>query len=236
MATKEQYAQWIVDNADKQGTPEFETVAQAYELAKQQDQQRLQGTPAPAAYAAPAVVGAAAGAVRPLSQGAATVNARDAMSIAKNASAWTPNALTEVITHPVRTLQAYVQGHPMANTPIRQIAGGIGKNIAGAAIQGAMAPENILMAPYMMAGYEQAKIRENPVAPEYATNPYAQMYRGEFPTQGAAGAANRRQAIAGQQYGGLTADEQAILEQDRMDQAIRRKAFNKAMGPVAPGQ
>lgn len=36
MATKEEYAQWIVDNADKQGTEEFETVAKAYELAKQQ--------------------------------------------------------------------------------------------------------------------------------------------------------------------------------------------------------
>lgn len=34
MATAEQYAKWIVDNQDKKGTPEFETVAQAYKLAK----------------------------------------------------------------------------------------------------------------------------------------------------------------------------------------------------------
>lgn len=32
----EKYAQWIVDNADKKGTPEFETVAKAYKLAKQE--------------------------------------------------------------------------------------------------------------------------------------------------------------------------------------------------------
>lgn len=30
MATSEEYARWIVDNADKKGTPEFETVAKAY--------------------------------------------------------------------------------------------------------------------------------------------------------------------------------------------------------------
>lgn len=36
MATAEQYAQWIVANKDKKGTPEFDTVAKAYQLAKQQ--------------------------------------------------------------------------------------------------------------------------------------------------------------------------------------------------------
>jgi hypothetical protein len=36
------------------------------------------------------------------------------------------------------------------------------------------------------------------------------------------------------QYGGLTAEEQAILEQDRIDQAIRRKAAERVLGPVAP--
>jgi hypothetical protein len=34
MATAEEYAAWIVKNADKRGTPEFNTVAQAYQLAK----------------------------------------------------------------------------------------------------------------------------------------------------------------------------------------------------------
>ena len=36
MATAEQYAQWIVENKDKKGTPEFDTVAKAYQIAKQQ--------------------------------------------------------------------------------------------------------------------------------------------------------------------------------------------------------
>jgi len=34
MARAEEYAQWIVDNADKKGTPEFDTVSQAYQKAK----------------------------------------------------------------------------------------------------------------------------------------------------------------------------------------------------------
>lgn len=34
MATADEYAAWIVKNADKRGTPEFDTVAKAYELAK----------------------------------------------------------------------------------------------------------------------------------------------------------------------------------------------------------
>ena len=36
------------------------------------------------------------------------------------------------------------------------------------------------------------------------------------------------------QYGGLTPQEQQMLEQDRIDQAIRRKAASKVLGPVAP--
>lgn len=49
MATANEYAQWIVNNANKKGTPEFETVAKAYELAKQEevDQQQKPASPAP---------------------------------------------------------------------------------------------------------------------------------------------------------------------------------------------
>lgn len=36
MATAEEFATWIVQNRAKQGTPEFETVAQAYQIAKEQ--------------------------------------------------------------------------------------------------------------------------------------------------------------------------------------------------------
>jgi hypothetical protein len=34
MATAAEYAQWITENADKKGTPEFNTVANAYQAAK----------------------------------------------------------------------------------------------------------------------------------------------------------------------------------------------------------
>lgn len=39
MASAEEYAKWIVDNSDKKGTEEFNTVAQAYQTAKGQPQQ-----------------------------------------------------------------------------------------------------------------------------------------------------------------------------------------------------
>ncbi len=37
MATADEYAAWIVKNPTKRGTPEFDTVAKAYELAKQEE-------------------------------------------------------------------------------------------------------------------------------------------------------------------------------------------------------
>lgn len=52
MATADEYASWIVKNADKRGTPEFNTVVQAYELAKQEETGGA--APSAAAPAAPA--------------------------------------------------------------------------------------------------------------------------------------------------------------------------------------
>lgn len=93
-------------------------------------------------------------------------------------------------------------------------------------------PAAAFSAPYAMAAYEQSKIRGNPNAPGLENNPYAQQYRGEYATQGAAGAANQRQAVAGQQYGGLSQQEQDMLQQDAIDRAIRLKAAKKVLqGP-----
>jgi hypothetical protein len=50
MATADDYAGWIVKNADKKGTPEFDTVAAAYKEALAEEQ----AAPAPAAPPAPA--------------------------------------------------------------------------------------------------------------------------------------------------------------------------------------
>jgi hypothetical protein len=40
MATADKYAEWIVNNRDKKGTPQFETVRQAYEQAKAEEAQQ----------------------------------------------------------------------------------------------------------------------------------------------------------------------------------------------------
>src|SRR3990172_10057425 len=42
MASAKEYAQWIVDNQDKQGTPEFETVAKAYQMSRSREQPQQQ--------------------------------------------------------------------------------------------------------------------------------------------------------------------------------------------------
>lgn len=47
MASAEEYAQWIVANKDKKGTPEFETVAKAYQIARTQGAQSAEEPVAP---------------------------------------------------------------------------------------------------------------------------------------------------------------------------------------------
>jgi len=49
MATAEEYASWITANADKRGTPEFETVAQAYQAARATTAARQAALPSHAA-------------------------------------------------------------------------------------------------------------------------------------------------------------------------------------------
>jgi len=50
MATADEYAAWIVKNSAKRGTPEFDTVAQAYQIAKSEEETatfQQQNPPAP---------------------------------------------------------------------------------------------------------------------------------------------------------------------------------------------
>ena len=152
---------------------------------------------------------------------------------------------------------AYVEGHPVLGqitsaTP-KQAVGAIAsgaRNLGGALVSGAVAPESAFLLPYQMAAYEQEKIRANPGAPEYATNPYAQTYRGEYATQAQAGAANARRAVINAPYGNVTAEERALLDaekkrkmqilmQEETSQKIRDFAASKVLGnvsgPVRPG-
>jgi len=164
-------------------------------------------------FAAPQALPVAKQFAQNLMGGPATANVRDAASIAKNIGSWTPNSMMEVISSPVQTAKAYVAGHPFANTPVSTLAKDVGKNVLKAGAQSITAPEGLMMLPYTMAGYEMEKIRANPTAPEYATNPYAQTVRGEYPTMGAAGVANRRQALSTMPYGNLSPQEQEIVRQ-----------------------
>tara|TARA_R110000868_G_scaffold108260_3_gene295722 strand:- start:30 stop:758 length:729 start_codon:yes stop_codon:yes gene_type:complete len=116
---------------------------------------------------------------------------------------------------------------------VRQGAGALGagaRGLGSALLTGAMAPESAIMMPYQMAAYEQEKIRANPNAPGLESNPYAQVQRGEYATQRQAGAANQRAAVAGQRYGGLTQQEQAILDKDRLNMMMRVQAAKRVLG------
>ncbi len=75
MAQLQDYAAWIVANKDKKGTPEFEQVAQAYQLAKSQMQTSATAGPAmpanPTATTAPtAPAGRSLGPMNPVAQAA----------------------------------------------------------------------------------------------------------------------------------------------------------------------
>jgi hypothetical protein len=218
-----------------EGMPDDQIISFLQQQTQQQTSQQI--TQVPVGLEQPAQQQAALTAIKPATQIAAA-QAGDALKLGKIAGQVTPSIMGEFLSKPITSAKniasAYVQGHPMASTignmPLKQMPGAALRTLGAAA----MAPENILAAPYTMAGYEMDKIRANPTAPEYEFNPYAQMTRGQAATQGQAGAANRRQAIAGQQYGGLTAEQQQMLEQDKIDQAIRRKAAQKVLGPVIP--
>lgn len=141
----------------------------------------------------------------------------------------------QIAKSPMLTEMAARTGGAPTEAGAARVAQGVGSRLAPV-LQGAgqmlnaATPAMTFAMPYQMAGAEQEKIRQNPTAPEYANNPYAQQYRGEYATQGAAGAANRRQAIAGQQYGGLSEAEQRLLESDRLNMAMRLKAAKRVLG------
>lgn len=179
-------------------------------------------------------------------------NLRDTASVVQNvANRVSPQGLTEMVNNPVSTAKAFVQGMPFykyATNP-STILPALGST-AGRAIGGALAaPENIMTMPYSMAAYEQAKIRSDPNNPAYATNPYGQTIRGEYPTMGSAAAANQRQAITNMPSGYTPTPQEAqnIMQSgdqrmigiyggpDKLNQLIRQKAAEKVLGPIAPG-
>ena len=159
-----------------------------------------------------------------------------------------PSVVGQFISSPITLgkefASAYVEGHPWMSklaqtTPQQAVQAGTGyaKNIGGRVLSGTLAPESAVMMPYQMAAYEQEKIRANPTAPGLEFNPYAQTVRGEAATQGRAGAANQMRTVANQPDGNVNAQERAILDEDRRRrEMIRQRAYERVMGPVAPGQ
>jgi hypothetical protein len=166
-----------------------------------------------------------------------TANIRDvgnvANILAQNVSSGTAGEFMQnPIKNTARLAGAYMAGHPYTQA-IGNIASGA-RNIGGALVTGAVAPESAFMMPYQMAAYEQEKIRANPDAPEYATNPYAMSYRSQGTanpiTQGQAGAQNQRNLVANMPYGNVTPQERAMLDKDRLNMAVRLQAAKRILG------
>jgi len=252
MATADEYAQWIVNNEDKKGTPDFDTVVQAYQEAKAEEsasQPRIQQEAVPSvapqvastagrmAAAIPETMASGAGLVR---QGVQAVGnmpiqqaARGAIDVASMMAGHPPYA--SMFKMATDTATGTPVKEVIGNTvnAVRQGAGVLGagaRGLGSALLTGAMAPESAVMMPYQMAAYEQEKIRANPNAPGLEYNPYAQTVRGEYATQRSAGAANQRMAVANQRYGGLTQQEQSILEKDRLNMMMRVQAAKRVLG------
>lgn len=169
----------------------------------------------------------------------ATGGVRDLANIAKNLTGVQAHGYKEMLANPVQTAKAFIGGYPTLQKGldfVRQGGTGMAKSMAGAALSPLTVPENLFTVPYTMAAYEQEKIRQNPNMPGLEYNPFAQVQRGEAQTQGQAAASNQMRAIANMPYGNVSPEERRILEEDRMmKDAIRKKAFQKVMGPVVPG-
>ena len=187
------------------------------------------------------IAAAAAGAVRPIAQaywqGPAVGGSRDLLEMGKILSKADAETAMNLAKNPYEFTKAYLQGHPWYDS-LKNIGSVPGKmaGFTGRALGSVLtAPENAALLPYNMAAYEQEKIRANPNNPEYQYNPYAQTYRNEAKTQGQAGEVNRMRALSTMPYGNVTPEERRILDEDfKMKDAIRKKAFQKVMGPVAP--
>ena len=203
------------------------------QLAGQQSTGARELTTAPPTVGSAVTQQAELAAIKP-AMNIATSQVGDLAKLGQIAGKVTPSIMGEFLSTPIQSARdltgAYLAGHPAAkavgNMPFNQMPGAVMRGIGAAAL----GPESAFTMPYTMAAYEQEKIRANPNAPEYANNPYAMQQRGQAATQGAAGAMNQRRAVTGQQYGGISAEDQARLEDDKMKRMIRYAALKKALG------
>jgi hypothetical protein len=186
--------------------------------------------------ATPAAIGTTAGLGKAILNApvtALTAPITSPISTARNVAGAIERLVPQVPVQQALPAGSLVQSMPTSRAMnIGELLKAGGRGIGSALV----APESAFTLPYNMAAYEQAKIRQNPTAPGLEYNPYAQTVRGEAATQGQAGAANQMRTVANMPYGNVNPQQRAMLDEDaRMKNAIRKKAFQKVMGPVVPG-
>lgn len=124
MATAEQYAKWIVENADKKGSDEFNTVARAYQEAK-----ALESKPAPAKKE----VGLGEGLARSFGAGATFSFADEAEALARSKMPGETRSYEEILADVRGKQKAFVEEHPFLDIA-GNIVGGVAAPLAAAAL------------------------------------------------------------------------------------------------------
>jgi hypothetical protein len=155
MAKAEDYAKWIVANQDKQGTPDFETVAKAYQEAKAAEGLQAAPAPAPAGEGMPS---ARVGAAQPADYEFSKTVESALPSLYRN----TIGGLVDVVSSPLQTAQGIGD----------IVAGGVYKALPGPVQRGLTAIET---SPYNPLGNPAALQRAQAMASAVGQD-YARTY------------------------------------------------------------
>lgn len=182
MASAEQYAEWIVSNQDKKGTPEFETVAQAYKVARDEPQQQA----APESSALDRAGRVAGLGVRAAVRGITAIPTLMAEGVAAPLRALTGG---KYFPSPSATLARGMTqvGLPEPETPVERFSTDV-----SSAIGGLSAP--LQLARTVASGAGAVPTLGQRIAEQFTRNPLSQ---GVAATTGGAGASVARESGAG---------------------------------------
>lgn len=221
MARAEDYAAWIVANKDKQGTPEFETVAKAYQLARSQGAQPAQRQEAPEPSVGRSLGLTARYGIEGVTAGAGTFTDPVIMAIGGAVRAATGSDYDPATLASIGRNVADALGLPQPETSTERVVGALARGVAGGASSAATASQVANVA----RGTTQA------VAKQMAAQPAMQAASG-----GAAGAAGQ---VVAENDGGTGAQLAASLAAGAAVPAslgAAQRTMQIANGSPAPAQ
>src|SRR3990167_7839686 len=196
MASAEQYAQWLIDNQERKGSPEFETVASAYKLARSYAQQADQPKEPTVGERISRVAGLGARAAGPVATGAALGAAIGAPiggvgAIPGAMAGAGAAALTQMVDRlsGMNVTEGLMDklGLPRPETPIERVSSDVVSGLGGlAGVQG--------IARGVTSGIQGAPTLGQGIAQQFARQPLPQAVAA---TTGAGSASTARESGAG---------------------------------------